>query len=64
MFDQIWEILGVDGWLRQGISLNIPNHDVQIVRFDENNNSFVVKVDNRVAEVDSRDVIDYIVNRI
>jgi hypothetical protein len=64
MFDQIWEFLGVDGWLRQGISLNIPNHDVQIVRFDENNSSFVVKVDNRVDEVDSDKVIDYIVNRI
>lgn len=62
--NEIWEFFGVDGWLRQGVSIEIEGHDVQIVRFDEDDSSFVVKMDNRVEQLEPDDVIPYIVNRL
>lgn len=58
---EIWEYLDKAGWLKQGFAVEIPGHDVQIVRYDEDNSSFLVKVDNRMEQLEPEEVIPYIV---
>lgn len=61
---EIWEFIGEEGWLIQGIALDVPGHDIQIIRYDEDNEQFMVKLDNRIEQMPSDEVFSYILNHV
>lgn len=60
----IWEYFGVDGWFRQGVQMEIEGHDVQIIRFDRDDDEIILKIDNKIEYVDWGDVPEKIYKRL
>lgn len=60
----VLEFFGVDGWLRQSVSLEINGEEVQIIRYDEDDNSILVKVGDRVSEVRDDEISDFVRRRL
>lgn len=60
----VLEFFGVDGWLRQSVSLEINGEEVQIIRYDEDNDSIFVKVGELVSEVRDDEISDFVRRRL
>lgn len=61
---EIWEDLGEDGWLRQGILAEINGETVQFVRYDEDNSSILVKIGDRMNEMSSDEIPNFVRHRL
>jgi len=53
-----------NGEFTERLALDIEGHDVQILRYDNNNQDMLVKVDNYVSHTDLSGVNDCIMSRL
>lgn len=61
---EVLEYFGVDGWLRQSVSLEIDGEEIQIMRYDEDNNSILVKIGDRLSVMSDYEIPDFVRRRL
>lgn len=61
---QIWEESGKNGELRQGVFLEISGETFQLVRYDQDNGSIVVQSGNRVEQMKSDEIPEFVRRRL
>ena len=52
------------GWNIDRLIADIDGHDVQVVRYNGNDNAVCVMVDNCMAQMDLHDVSDYVNSKL
>jgi len=48
--------IGPDGWLRELIVFHVPQHDFQVIRFDEDDDNVLVKIDGTIQHMSVEEV--------
>lgn len=61
---EFFEKIASDGWLQQGILLEIRGETVQLLRYDKDNDSILVKVGERVSEMSNNEIPDFVRRRL
>lgn len=61
---EFFQKIASDGWLQQGILLEIRGETVQLLRYDKDNDSILVKVGERVSEMSNNEIPDFVRRRL
>jgi hypothetical protein len=61
---EISDEIGEDGWLQQSIMLEVEGETVQLVRYDGDDNSILVKIGDRVKDICSEKISDFVRRRL
>lgn len=55
-FEDFEPVIGADGWLRELIVFHVPDHDFQVLRFDQDDDHILVKEDDRIHSMTLEEV--------